>query len=867
MTSQRATINLVMTPIRYQVKVVVYFNDELWSLAVGPVPGALVTVKLTIPNYPVPPSALVTANDGSAVFNLRPGVYTVTVSHPLLQNYTTTIVVAGPVTYTLLAKPYYVNTTIMVLDGETQKPVPNTTLSLVYLSGGRERRITLPLENGVLHAPLPAGVYEVEASEAHYYTTTTRLVLEGVSNAKLAITLQPMYQQVSALVSSKEVTVSSPFTYTIPSKPLPNATITLVPVDPLLKAVGVGPITTTTGPDGRATVPVRVGSYRVIVEADNFKGIETALNVAPGASIRAAYQLVPVLYNVTLAPVDPEMKPGYDVVVGAVISITSWDGQRLGVTYTYGVDATWILLPAGVYHVTVKAPYYQQAEADVAVTGPTKVEVPLAAVRYTVEVSLTLSSDFGTAPAAGVNVSILAMEPLKNPWINATLGPDGRVVLQLRRGTYILYARPPGYANLTPLANFTVKSDTSVPITVEAPVFTVSLDVRDSVYDFYGIQATVSLSYLGPYGQGTAQLQTSRNGSLTAQLPAGVYSVIVAAPGYEQYTATLNITGNTTLKVKLKPVYVGFTVKVVDVDGKPVPGAVVTLRHTKLPYIVKVTAIYVQSEKAAIARVPGGVRLGNYTLIVTPPPDINYLKPYATNVTVSGDTTLQITLMPKLFNVTIVLVDKETGKPLPAKQFTYLAQLKRTGAGSEVLSLPSEINITGPTTVTLPYGSYVMTLKAVTRDYYVLPPQVTFTVDSNKTIQIPLRPKLFTITVTVTDDRNTPLQGAVVHIIDTATGAEKAAGRTDSQGRFTASLRYGLYEVHVAMKGYKPAVRVMDVPKVNALTVQLQPGPVVLLKRFTPLIIGVAGLAAAGYIILRIRERIAARLMEEEEYF
>ncbi|MCE4620905.1 MAG: carboxypeptidase-like regulatory domain-containing protein, partial [Desulfurococcales archaeon] len=215
---------------------------------------------------------------------------------------------------------------------------------------------------------------------------------------------------------------------------------------------------------------------------------------------------------------------------------------------------------------------------------------------------------------------------------------------------------------------------------------------------------------------------------------------------------------------------------------------------------------------------------------------------------------------------TIILIDKSTGEEIP---FTYAAELERKGAGPPMVNYPTEITLeAGKANLSIPYGTYTVTLKAVKEDYFVIPPELTITIGpGTDRVVISLVPKTYTIAIMVVNDRGDPLPNALVTIRDIKTNLVVASGFTAADGSFQATLKYGNYEVRAAAKGYKESITVVYIPQQSSISVSLEPTPLTIVKRFSPLIVAVIGLSVMLYIISRVRERIAMKLLEEEEYF
>ncbi len=845
---------ITLQPIRYPVTINVHVVDPIWSLASGPLAGAVVTVKIVEPPYPLPASTLITGSVGSATFNLRTGTYLVSVQHPLIENYTALIQVAGIASITLQPKPIYVNVTLEAMDAEYPVDVPRVTLTIHY-NGVGEREIAIPLDSGVFKGVLPTGNYIFIISEPHYQDATVTARLIGIESFKLTIPLQPVYQTIEVKVVSSSVSIGG---VRFPEAPIPYANITLIPDDPILKSVGLASYSGVANINGTIKMKIRVGSYILKVTAASFREANKSIDVLPTTPVMMNVRLEPVLSKVELTLVDPELVGPSSRIPGTII-LTSWNDVPINMEIDVPAGGTTASLPPGFYVALVEAQGYVSAVYNFTVPGGPYL-FNLTAERIPVTIYVELTSTFGSSPASNLTITLTAMDiPLKVKSVNLTLDANGAVVAGLRRGNYTITALPPEYQQLVTLGSIVVDGTRNeYTFSVEAPLLTLNITVVDSEYTDYKVPGNATIIYFGPYGSGDT-VASIPTGQASLLLPPGNYQITVSSPFYYTSVVPVNLTTDSSVTVELTPLLSKIEVMVKDIDGNPVSGASVILRHTLVPYMIQTV-----TGTQGLAVFTKGVRLGTYNITVVPPTNANYLITYTSNITVTtGQASITITLEPRKFNVTIVLVDKETREQIP---FPYILSLSREGAGSALLNIPAELNITnGSVSVLLPYGSYTGKLEPVKEDYYNLPQQVAFTVDKNEQVVITLEPKLYTVTILVVDDRGAPLPGATVTLTDTH-GLVQAAALTDENGQVTVQVRYGPYVVDVTKQGYKHALSWIEVPASKSLTVTIEPGFTVLLKRYSIFIVGIIGLVGAGYGILRLRERVAEKLAEEE-YF
>jgi hypothetical protein len=841
-----------LAPLKYEVTLKFVIDDPLWGLANGPAAGALVNVSLVSPQLPLPPAADYSDSQGRVVFQLRAGTYRVSVTHPIAADAEFTLRVGAPVSVSYILNPAYANVSITVADSETGEPIPGAVLVLTYTSMGAGRSVTLTLDSGKGSYLLPPGSYQFEASEWHYYSGSGSFTLNKAGNASVGIHLQPVKVAITIAVESAPVSSGG---ISLPSRPLEGALVVLQPVDPVLQAVGAPAVTGVTSREGALEVEVRIGSYAASVLREHYVNLTQPVLVANARTID--FTLQPILYNLTLYIIDPDMLPGSDRLSGVALTITSWDGYPVGSTMnvSYG---TVLHLPAGNYTIRLEKEYYQELVTSISVSGDTNATLQLRATLFTVTIGVQAEAGAFQGPVSGALLVLVSSLPLRNNVFAATLSSDGTAALQLRAGFYTIFISGPGVNESLRIGNITVPATLHETLKFAPPLINISISTVDALAPI-PVNATLDVVYLGPYGSGKVSIES--NGTAIVEAPPGRFTVTATAKYYKPFTLSISVTAsNSTIRLELEPVLVPITVKVVDEDGKPVDGAVVRLVYEK-PALSPPPMVTINGT----AKAREGVRIGDYRVEVDPPPG-SPLLPASAGLHVGGKgAEATIVLAFRNYTVTITLKDSITGKLIP---FKYVVKLQRVG-GSENVAYPRQVEVSGgKANLTLPYGTYTLTLQPAAQDYYIVPEGLSVNVERDgQEVVIQMNPRSYTVTVTVVNDRSRPVGGALVELVDTRTHATVASQLTDATGKASFTVTYGLYEVRVAHKDYKPATAYINVPSITSTTVNVYPTPVTALKRMSPLIVGVTGLALLGLVLWKAKETIAARLAEQEEYF
>ena len=617
----------------------------------------------------------------------------------------------------------------------------------------------------------------------------------------------------------------------------------------------------TTGDDGTVTVPLRGGKYRVTVESAHIESAEVAAIVSEENS-SITITVKPILYNVVLRVIDPELREDVGSPDRVVLKLLSFNGVDVNAEIVSGpvIEAK---LPAGIYRISVTSVGYAEATQDLTVSGDAVETLALKPITRSTLFTVVAETVLGVSNAVGGKLLLEAVNiPLKNPIIEVDV-KQGQAVALLRLGEYRVYYKVPEADYVIPVGTITVEpgeDQLQISLTVKAPKVNLALALIDSELGTPVNNATVNVVYTGPLGQ-YAQTVEGVNGSVQLELPPGTVVVDVEAPGYQAARQEIVLKPDRVdSTIELNPLLYNAQLRLVDQDGVPVEDEVVIkFVHTELPYTKEVRGKGPSIQVTAI-------RPGTYRVIITPV-NSDRLDETEAQVTieppgVANPDTLQVNF--KSFKVTLTLVDAVKGETVP---FPYRAIIERVATGApSPLEVTREITIQGSAQVTLPYGNYTVTLQPEGPDYYVVDEPFNITVDRDGEIQIKLQPRIYVVTIVVTDDNNRPLANSFVRVTD-AQGNEIQSGYTDSNGFFVFRVTFGTYSVTVTHPGFHTAERVISVPQNTNVTISLEPGIRVLLLRYGPLVTGFASLAIIAVLIYRMRSALSERLLKEEEYF
>ncbi|WP_062662374.1 carboxypeptidase regulatory-like domain-containing protein [Aeropyrum camini] len=603
---------------------------------------------------------------------------------------------------------------------------------------------------------------------------------------------------------------------------------------------------------------MRAGSY--IVEAEAGGSVAGSRAFIGAETTALSISIKPKAHPVELAGFDPDLGVERGVIEGARAVLRMFNGVELEepLQFTLPVKA---ILPQGVYTLEVSAEGYPVSTVEITVESPGAVYVPIEPLK--VDVAFTVSADVsGEAVPVLWGTLILDHTEIEEEKPFEVEITQGSGEARLRPGLYRAEYRVEvgGVEVSVDAGNILVPEEGGgVEVVIKPPLAAVKVAALDSEFSVRLPEFSVSYTYLGPFGQLEGVVEGAK-GEAVLQLPPGRASLEVGALGFRPASLSLEIAGDVELEVEMEPIVFGIAVSLADPDGNPVEEEVeLVLKHTTLPLELRARG------EGPILRLEG-VRPGNYIAEVNVVSEESLLADTQLRITVTQEGAVVpgvLTVEYKRLTVELWLLDALTGEPIG---FPYIVELERQ-APEGGLSYSVETVVRGKAVLSLPPGTYKASLSPEAgQSYYRVDTAFSFTVLKPGKVELRISPIMYTVTVLVVDDRGSPQQGALVRVLSEE-GVEVASGLTDGSGSFTFQAPYGIYIVNAEKPGYRESTGTIQVPQSTTLTITLNPGPLVLLQRYGPIAVGFIGLAALAAGIYRIRERIARRLLEEEEYF
>ncbi len=214
-------------------------------------------------------------------------------------------------------------------------------------------------------------------------------------------------------------------------------------------------------------------------------------------------------------------------------------------------------------------------------------------------------------------------------------------------------------------------------------------------------------------GKTTVLRETDENGEVTLSLPAGKYKVTAAAPGYKVVTKEVPAGGEVTIILPPAIEYYTLKVRVLDVLGRPVPGASVYLLSTE-----KKSVWTGQTDGDGVAVIEKLPR-GSYA-VVAAKDNISESK----IVDLMGDTTIDLTLYPE--KASLHLLTLLSGVPVSAEVEVWVGD-------SLFTTFTTDLSGEGETTIP---ALYPVVLKVYYPDFVYISPEFVLTPDESKDMKI-----------------------------------------------------------------------------------------------------------------------------------
>ncbi|MEM1812557.1 MAG: carboxypeptidase-like regulatory domain-containing protein [Sulfolobales archaeon] len=245
------------------------------------------------------------------------------------------------------------------------------------------------------------------------------------------------------------------------------------------------------------------------------------------------------------------------------------------------------------------------------------------------------------------------------------------------------------------------------------------------------------------------------------------------------------------------------------------------------------------------------------TYHVTVLPDLgfeNVYEEYSTTVNLMTDHTIDVLLNRRKYNLTLNFYDVSAGPLLGLFDIFVNDTLIFSGASDKAY-------------MTLPYDTYVIVVKpqpqfiTLYSDY-----KVTVKLFNHTQMNIPLSRKYYTLTLLVRDDADNPALGALVTLIDTATGTTVARGVVGGDGKYSTSVYYGSFQLIVSYEGFSDFVKSIDLTTDITERIVLKPLPITLVIRNLPIIVIATLIIISMIVIVKLRGKIAERIYKSEEF-
>ncbi len=678
--------------------------------------------------------------------------YTVIIDNPVLGVAVRRVMLFADVYYVLrdqdFTMPMY-NLTICVNDSLTGIPLNNVIVVANYtpiLELPANKTYTLVIRRGCASAKLPRGYYILALSSWRYHR-----LLEGVK--------QPIRLYHDTLLEAKAIPYTSLVVFkavTTYGMPLPGVNITLVDIETGLR------LSVTTGGSGTAMLSsVPYGIYKISFSYPYTQPYASQVTINSSSVVINA-TLKPRVYYVTIMPVDAETGAP---IRGAMIELVrKFDGYTIKEVLEQGYAL--LKLEYGEYSLVVKATGYEEKTLDLIVEKDMLVKPALTPIIYPITIEVIDSLYQRPMPA---KITVYNVELLKS--YNAVTR-TGRAVFQLRAGTYRVMVEP--FYGYPAEAILHVPATRSLIIEVMPRNYTIVLtpidaEVSKPLASFgYRASGIISCSDTGNW------TLTWVNGSLVATIPYSVScTAVITAPGYVTARVPLGaVNSNKSLEVPLQPVKYALTLNVLSTYGIGLAFNA-TLKELRTGVVYKASGV----GKTVVE-----VRPGRYTLLV----EARYHTPAELNLTVPKETSVTVRLKPRIYTLSLSVVDGETGKLVTHVIVVVERVAPKPGK-------PVRVNVPGGTaSIPLPWGTYRLVVQAPGYQETI----VTVTLPS-KAMTVTLTPVKVPVRVIVVDKlTKRPIPNATISFYGVRSGFAVQA-RTGAKGEAVLELRADIYHVVV----------------------------------------------------------------------
>ena len=549
------------------------------SLPKTPVPGASVSLvpydNLLRTVYNVTINGSATEAGRFTLQGVRAGTYMLVISAPGYPEYRSLIQISPEAVLQLYVTldPMIARVNLSVIDPGLADPyVKNYTLIIATYNGQTiGAGFTLP---GPSLLQLPSGSYQLLIKKERYYPENLTLSLAG-NDTSIRLNLTP-------------ITVDTTFTIKVTGVQNISGSVSvgqlhLYPQDwdlaeePIVLSVETG----------LASASLRIGKYKAYL-VNEALGTNVSLGVITIGPTPKTIQLkvTPPTYNVELRLMDADLITS---AYGKARVILSYIGPFGSGTISLEVSngtATTSLVP-GNYSITVTSEYYEPHTEETTIDSPKALVIVLEPIRITTTINLV---DIDGNPVTVANTTITIVHTETGETIPAML-IQGKIVPArgLRIGIHEILIVPPEDApiNITRATiTITRNGPTTDTITAVPRIFTLKVLLIDPVTGkpaAFPFTVYIERSGYPASEYGLPLEEKITNGTLTARVPYGVYTITVkGGPGsyfIDPQPKTVLVSKDTEITITLEPKTFTATVLVTDDRGVPLPGALVVVKN------------------------------------------------------------------------------------------------------------------------------------------------------------------------------------------------------------------------------------------------------------------------------------------------
>ncbi|MEM1623586.1 MAG: hypothetical protein QW543_05605 [Sulfolobales archaeon] len=256
------------------------------------------------------------------------------------------------------------------------------------------------------------------------------------------------------------------------------------------------------------------------------------------------------------------------------------------------------------------------------------------------------------------------------------------------------------------------------------------------------------------------------------------------------------------------------------------------------------------------------LRAANYVIRVEPTEENpNSYTPLEKAISLLSNSRLVLDISRRNYTVTLKFTD------ISARG--YLEGRFRVSLNTTVTLVVDGITSSRGFNLSVPYGKYLLTITPLdtTEKIYATPSPITISVFSDVSYTLRLNRRLYTLVVIVVNDLEERLSNAYVQVLDPNTGLEISSMYTNENGEARINIPAGASLIRILKGGYLEYSETIYLDRDSTLTPRLRPTLITLVGRFTHVIAFTVVAIAVVVVALKLRTKLAERLVTTEEIF